>query len=92
MKLNAGAIFWAVAVVSAASYIVCAAFVAVAPGATSQFFSWVMHIDLTSLSRHITWSSFFGGMVCFSGLMGVMASASAWAYNRLAAAPAPVSS
>ena len=87
MKLNTGATFWAVAIVSAVSYAICAALVAVAPGATSQFFSWVMHIDLTSLSRHITWSSFFGGMVCFSGLIGILASASAWAYNRLVASP-----
>lgn len=87
MKLNTGAIFWAAAIVAAASYIVCAAFIAAAPGATSQFFSWVMHIDLTSMSRHITWSSFFGGIVSFSGLMGVLAGASAWAYNRLVASP-----
>ena len=84
MKLNTGAIFWAVGFVSAASYIICASLVALVPGATSQFFSWVMHIDLTSLSRHITWSSFFGGMVCFSLGMAVLAWASAWAYNRLA--------
>jgi hypothetical protein len=89
MKLNTSAIFWAVALVSAASYVVCAAFVAVSPGATSQFFGWVMHIDLSSLARHITWGSFFGGLLCYSLIMGILASASAWAYNRLAAAPGP---
>jgi hypothetical protein len=87
MKLNTGAIFWAVGFVSAASYIVCAAFVAVAPGATSQFFSWVMHIDLTSLIRQMTWPSFFGGMVCFSLVMAILGWASAWAYNRLSGVP-----
>jgi hypothetical protein len=92
MKLNTGALFWAVAIVSAASYIVCAAFVAVAPGATSQFFSWVMHIDLTGLSRNITWASFFGGIICFSLGLGVLAWASAWAYNRLAARTGPTAS
>ena len=83
MNLNTRAAFWAVAVVSAASYIFCAALVAVAPGATSRFIGWVMHIDLSSLARHITWSSFFGGMLYFSFVMGVLASASAWAYNRM---------
>ncbi len=83
MKLKTGAIFWAVAAVSAVSYIICAAFVAVAPGATTQFFGWVMHVDLTSLARQITWSSFFGGMVCYSLVMAVLAWASAWLYNRL---------
>ena len=83
MKLNPGAIFWAAGIVSAASYAVCAVFVAIAPGATAQAFSWVMHIDLTGLARHISWLSFFGGMVCFSLVIAVLASAAAWAYNRL---------
>ena len=87
MKVNTGAVFWAVGFVSAASYIVCAASVAVAPGASAEFFSWVMHIDLTSLSRAVTWLSFFGGMVCFSLVMAVLAWASAWAYNRLSTGP-----
>jgi hypothetical protein len=88
MKLNTSAVFWAVAFVSAASYVVCATFVAVAPEATSRFLGWAMHIDLSSLARHITWGSFFGGLLWYSLIMGVLASASAWAYNRLAG-PSP---
>ena len=61
--------------------------VEIAPGATTQFFGWVMHVDLSSLSRHITWGSFFGGMVCYSTVLAVLAWASAWAYNRLAPGP-----
>jgi hypothetical protein len=87
MKLNAGAIFWAVGFVSSASYVVCAASVVVAPGATTEFVGWVMHIDLSSLSRNIKWSSFFGGVVCFSLVMAVVAWASARAYNRLPTGP-----
>ena len=87
MKLNTGAIFWAVAFVAAASYIVCAALVVVAPEATSRFFGWAMHIDLSSLSRHITWSSFFGGVVWYSLVTATLASTVAWAYNRLVTSP-----
>ena len=83
MRLQPGAIFRSVALVSGASYVVCAAFVALAPGLTSQFFGWMMHINLSSLSRHITWGSFFGGLLCFSVLIGFLAGAAAWAYNRL---------
>jgi hypothetical protein len=83
MKLNPRSIFWAVAFVSAASYAVCAAFVAVAPQATSHFFSWVMHVDLSGLARHITWSSFLGGVICYSLVLGVLAWGFALAYNRL---------
>lgn len=94
MKLNTGAVFWAVAFVAAVSYIVCAALVAIAPEATSQFLGWIMHIDLSSLSRHITWWSFFAGMVWYGLVAGALASASAWAYNRLVASPSdkPVTS
>jgi hypothetical protein len=46
-----------------------------------------MHIDLSSLSRNIKWSSFFGGVVCFSLVMAVVAWASARAYNRLPTGP-----
>jgi hypothetical protein len=88
MKFRTGAIFWAVALVSAASYIVCAGLVALAPEATTQVFGWVMHIDLSSLARPITWLSFFGGMLCYSFLLGILAWASACAYNRLIGAKA----
>ena len=87
MKLNTGAVFWAVAFVAAASYVFCAALVAIAPEATSRFLGWAMHVDLSSLNRHITWSSFFGGILWYSLVTGTLASASAWAYNRLAGAP-----
>ena len=87
MKLNTGAVFWAVAFVTAVSYIVCAALVAIAPEATSRFFGWVMHIDLSSLSHQLTWWSFFGGIVWYGLVMGTLASASAWAYNQLVASP-----
>lgn len=87
MKLNTGAVFWAVAFVAAASYIFCAALVAIAPEATSRFLGWAMHIDLSSLSRHITWGGFFGGLVWYSLVTGTLASASAWAYNRIVSSP-----
>lgn len=87
MKHNPAVIFWAVSIASAASYLVCAAFVAVAPEITSQLFGLVMHVDLSRLARHVTWPSFFGGILCFSLLMGILAGASARAYNRLLGTP-----
>jgi hypothetical protein len=46
----------------------------------------------TSLGRHTTWPSFFGGMACFSLVIAAHAWAAAWTYNRLAAGPGPVKS
>jgi hypothetical protein len=82
MKLNIRAVFYASLLVSAVSFAVCALFVAVAPEATSRFFSFVFHIDLTRLARHITWGSFVGGLVCFGAGVAVHFSAAAWLYNR----------
>ena len=48
---------------------------------------WVMHVDLSSLARHINWASFVGGILCYSLVMATLAGASAWAYNRLVSEP-----
>jgi hypothetical protein len=85
LKLNVKALSFATGIVAAASFIVCALAVAIAPGLTSRFFSFVFHIDLTSLSRTITWSNFFGGMLCFSVGVATLVGLTAWCYNRLAA-------
>ena len=85
MKLNTKALSFASAIVAAASFIVCALAVAASPGLTSRFLSFVFHIDLTSLSRTITWASFFGGMLLFSVGVAIHVGLTAWCYNRLAA-------
>ena len=85
MKLNVKALSFASGIVAAASYVVCALAVAIAPGLTARFFSYVFHIDLTSLSRTITWASFFGGILCFSVGVSIFVGLTAWCYNRLAA-------
>lgn len=85
LKLNIKALSFASGIVAAASFIVCALAVAASPGLTSRFFSFVFHIDLTSLSRTITWASFFGGMLLFSVGVAIHVGLTAWCYNRLAA-------
>jgi hypothetical protein len=85
LKVNVKALSFASGIVAAASFVVCALAVAIAPGLTARSFSYVFHIDLTSLSRTITWSSFFGGMLCFSVGTAILVGLTAWCYNRLAA-------
>lgn len=85
MKLNVKALSFASGIVAAGSFIVCALAVAIAPGLTSRFFGYVFHIDLTSLSRSITWGNFFGGMLCFSVGVAILVGLTAWCYNRLTA-------
>lgn len=84
MKLNVWPFSFSVGAVTAAAFTICAFFVAVAPEATAAFFSYLFHIDLTGLTRAISWDSFLAGLL-FSVLGMALASAvAAWLYNRLA--------
>ena len=87
MGINTRALGFATALVAASTFVVCGLFVAVAPGATSSFFSWVFHIDLTGMARPISVASFIGGLVLFSLFLGVCVSAAAWLYNKFTDTP-----
>ena len=59
-------------------------FVAIAPGATSTFFSYVPHIDLTSLARPLTWGSFLAGVLAIAVGLAIVAALVGSIYNTLA--------
>lgn len=87
MGINTRALGFATGLVAASTFVVCGLFVALAPGTTSSFLSWVFHIDLTSLARPISVASFIGGLVLFSLFIGVCVAAAAWLYNKFTSAP-----
>jgi uncharacterized BrkB/YihY/UPF0761 family membrane protein len=83
MKLDMRAFALAVGGVTAVVYVICAFFVAVSPGATAAFFSYLFHADLTGIVRPISWGSFVLGLVGTTLGMALMAAGVAWLYNRL---------
>lgn len=83
MKINTRALGISSATIAAASYVVCGLFVVAAPGATSRFFGWIFHIDLSSMARQISITSFIGGLILFSAFVGTCVAATAGMYNRL---------
>lgn len=85
MRINTRAIGIASGMIAAAWFVVCGLLVAIAPGATSTFLGWVLHIDLSSLARPISVSSFIGGLILFSVFVGICVAGTAWLYNRLTA-------
>jgi len=85
MRINSRALGIASGMIAAATFIACGLMVAIAPGATSSFFGWVLHIDLSSLSRPISVSNFIGGLLLFSVFVGICVAAVGWMYNRLTA-------
>ncbi len=83
MKLNVWPLAVSVGVVSAAAFAVCAFFVAVAPEATAAFFSYLFHINLTGLTRPISWGSFLAGFLAVGLGTALSAGAAAWLYNSM---------
>ncbi|MBI2486381.1 MAG: hypothetical protein HYW01_05380 [Deltaproteobacteria bacterium] len=83
MKLDTRAFAIAVGVVTAAVSTICAFFVELAPEAAETFFGYLFHLDLTGLSRTISWGGFFIGLIgSFLG-MTLVGGAVAWLYNSL---------
>jgi hypothetical protein len=81
MKLNVWGFGLAVAVVVAAAFTICAFFVAIAPQATTEFISYLLHINLSGLSRPISWPSYIAGVLGVGVWTGLWAAAAAKLYN-----------
>ena len=69
---------------AAASYVVCAAFVALAPDAATTIGSYVVHMDLSRVGRSVTWGGALIGLVFFTAFVALVCAASGWLYNRIA--------
>ena len=83
MKLNVWAFGVAIGIVIAAAFTICAFFVAVAPEATADFIGYHLHINLSGLTRPISWGSYFAGVLGLGIWTGVWAAAVAKFYNLL---------
>jgi len=81
MILDAKAFGIAAAIVAAATYVICAVSVALSPTFTQAAFSYVLHADLTGLSRPISLASFVFGLLIFSAFVGVCVYFTAKLYN-----------
>ena len=84
MRLNTKAFALAAGLSAAAAYTLCALAVAVAPVPLTVFFSTVTHLDLTGLSRPLTFNGFLVGLIWWAvGTSALFALVSVF-YNRLA--------
>jgi hypothetical protein len=83
MRLDSRAFGLSAGIVAAVLFTLCAAAVALLPGTTSAFFSSIMHLDLTQLTRPLTWGSFFGGLLVWGIGVGVVFGTAGILYNRM---------
>lgn len=58
-------------------------FVAVAPEATAEFIGYLLHINLSGLTRSISWANYFAGVAGLGIWTGLWAAATAQVYNRV---------
>ena len=66
MSINVRALTITGIVVAATSYVVCAAFVALAPKAATTLGSNIVHMDLSKVGRSVTWEGAFTGLIFFT--------------------------
>jgi len=92
MRLDARAYGLAAGATAALLFILCAVAVAIAPGSTTAFAGYLIHTDLSGLSRSLTFGSFVGGLICWTVGTALTFWLAAAIYNRLigARSAAPV--
>ena len=82
MRINAKALGFAAATVTAIAFGICGVFFAVMPGPTSAFVSWVLHIDVTRMTQPISALNLVGGIILFGAYVGLFVGITAAIYNK----------
>jgi hypothetical protein len=85
MRLDARAFGTAAGIVAAVLFTICASAVAIAPGTTTALAGYLMHTDLSGMSRTLTFGSFVGGLVLWTLGSAVVFGSVAAIYNGLLA-------
>jgi len=84
MRLDARAFGLAAGAAAAVLFVICAVAVAIAPEATTAFAGHLIHVDLSGMTRTLTFGSFVGGLICWFAGTTVTFWLVAAIYNRLA--------
>ncbi|HEY3117066.1 MAG TPA: DUF5676 family membrane protein [Chloroflexota bacterium] len=85
MRLEARAFGMAAGIVAAALFTICALAIAIAPEATTALASYLVHMDLSGMSRTLTLGSFIGGLIIWTLGTAVSFGCAAAIYNWLIA-------
>lgn len=83
MRIKSLSLGLSAGVVTAIAFGICGVFFAIAPGPTSAFVSWVMHVDVTGMTRPMSLPNLLAGIVLFGAYVGLLVGVTAALYNRL---------
>ena len=87
--INSRALATSAGIVVATTFAICGAFVAFAPGAVTSLFGWILHIDISTMARPISLTSYVGGLVLFAAFVWLVVAGVSTLYNRFTQ-PSPV--
>jgi hypothetical protein len=82
MRLDTRAFAIAAGATAGVLFTLCALAVAIAPGPTTGFLGYLVHLDLSALPRTLTVGSFIGGLVCWTVGTALSFGFGATIYNR----------
>jgi hypothetical protein len=88
MKLDTRAFAIAAGIAAALLFALCAAAVAIAPGPTTAFFGYIVHLDMSGMRRELTVASFIVGLIAWTLGTALTFGFAAMIYNRLIGAAA----
>jgi hypothetical protein len=83
MRLDARAFGIAAGAAAAVLFTICALAVALAPGPTTAVAGFLIHMDLSGMTRTISFGSFVGGLIAWTVGTAVTFAFTAAVYNRL---------
>lgn len=87
MPLNTKSVGLGAAATAAIVYSICSLVVALFPGAVPAAFSYVLHLDFTTMTRPISWGSYCVGVVSISVVIGLIVALAAAFYNQFSGKP-----
>jgi len=83
MRLDTRAFAIAAGMTAAMLFVLCAAGVAVAPGSTTAFLGYIVHLDMSGMRRELTVASFIVGLIAWTLGTALTFGFAAMMYNRL---------
>ena len=88
MRLDTRAFAIAAGTAAALLFTLCAAAVAIAPDATTAFFGYIVHLDMSGMRRELTMATFIIGLIAWTLGTALTFGFAALMYNRLIGAAA----
>jgi hypothetical protein len=83
MKIKSLSLGLSAGLITSIAFGICGVLFAIMPGPTSAFLSWVLHLDVTGMTRVVSVSNLLAGVVVFGAYVGLVVAFTAAMYNRL---------